>query len=149
VKASVNVVKLIKLSEGFKAKPYLCPAGVPTIGYGSTRYPDGRVVTLQDAAISEETASAMVLATLSEYENAVNRYVTVPLNQNQYDSLVDFAYNAGATNLRTSTLLKKLNLGDYIGAALEFGKWIYGGGKRLAGLVTRRAAEKNLFNRPV
>jgi lysozyme len=149
VKASVNVVKLIKLSEGFKAKPYLCPAGVPTIGYGSTRYPDGRVVTLQDAAISEETASSMVLAMLSEYENAVNRYVTVPLNQNQFDSLTDFAYNAGATNLRTSTLLKKLNLGDYVGAALEFGKWIYGGGKRLAGLVTRRAAEKNLFNRLV
>jgi lysozyme len=104
---------------------------------------------MEDAPISEATAALMVLATLGEYENAVNRYVTVPLNQNQYDALTDFAYNAGATNLRTSTLLKKLNKGDYIGAALEFGKWIYGGGKRLSGLVTRRAAEKNLFNKPV
>ena len=147
MKASVSVVKLVKLSEGFSAVPYRCPAGVPTIGYGSTRYTNGKRVTMDDAPISEATAALLVLATLVTYEDAVNRYVTVPLNQNQFDALVDFAYNAGATALRTSTLLMRLNKGDYIGAALEFGKWVYGGGKKLAGLVTRRAAEKNLFNR--
>lgn len=143
--ASQGAVALIKVSEAFSSEPYLCPAGVPTVGYGSTRYPDGRAVRLSDAPISETAACDILLTTLVEYEKAVNRYVTVPLNQNQFDALVDFAYNAGAQNLRSSTLLKKLNSGDYAGAALEFGKWIYGAGKKLGGLVIRREAERKLF----
>lgn len=149
MKASTNCLELIKSSEGFSAKPYLCPAGIPTIGYGSTRYANGFAVSLKDAPISEQAAGDIMLATLQAYEDAVERYVQVPLNQNQFDALVDFAYNAGAQNLRTSTLAKKLNAGDYKGAAAEFPRWNMGGGKILTGLVTRRARERALFERPV
>lgn len=145
MKASVNCIKLIKEFEGFRAKPYLCPAGVPTIGYGSTRYEDGTQVMLTDPEITENEAMGVMYATLGEYEDAVNRYVQVELNQNQFDALVDFAYNAGAQNLRKSTLLKYLNLGNYAVAAQEFEKWVYGGGKKLPGLVKRREAERKLF----
>lgn len=146
MKASDRCISLIEVSEGFSAKPYKCPAGVWTIGLGSTRYEDGTPVKPTDPAITIERARQIVAATLaSEYEPAVNRYVTVPLTQCQYDALVDFAYNAGAQSLRTSTLLKKLNQGDYEGASREFGKWVNGGGKVLPGLVRRRKAEQDLF----
>ena len=145
MKTSQACIQLIKKFEGFSAKPYLCPAGVPTIGYGSTRDTDGKPITLQHPPITEAQARALLAATLVTYEDAVNRYVKVPLNQNQFDALVDFAYNAGAKNLLTSTLLKKLNAGDYAGASKEFGKWVYGGTKKLNGLVKRREAERQLF----
>ena len=145
MKASQECIELIKRFEGFSAKPYLCPAGVPTIGYGSTRDTDGKPITMQHPPITEAQARALLAATLVTYEDAVNRYVKVPLNQNQFDALVDFAYNAGAKNLLTSTLLKKLNAGDYAGASKEFGKWVYGGTKKLNGLVKRREAERQLF----
>jgi lysozyme len=125
--------------------PYLCPAGIPTIGYGSTRYADGRPVKLGDPPISQAQADAIMRATLGEYEAAVTRYVTATINQNQFDALVDFAYNAGAQNLRTSTLLKMLNAGNVAGAKAQFSRWVYGGGKPLTGLVKRRAAEAALF----
>lgn len=145
MKASQKCIELIKRFEGFSAKPYLCPAGVPTIGYGSTRDTDGKPITMQHPPITEAQARALLAATLVTYEDAVNRYVKVPLNQNQFDALVDFAYNTGAKNLLTSTLLKKLNVGDYAGASKEFGKWVYGGTKKLNGLVKRREAERQLF----
>ena len=94
-------------------------------------------------------ADDIMRATLKEYEEAVSRYVKVPLNQNQFDALVDFAYNAGAQNFRTSTLLKLLNQGDYATVAGEFDKWVYGGGKKLNGLVKRRDLERQLFQQPV
>lgn len=145
MKASPHCVALIKTFEGFSAKPYRCPAGIPTIGYGSTRYADDTPVKLTDAAISEEQAAVIMRATLVQYEDAVTRYVAVAIGQCEFDALVDFAYNAGAQNLRTSTLLKKLNAGDALGASLEFCKWVNGGGKRLPGLVKRREAERKLF----
>jgi lysozyme len=146
MKASADCLRLIKDFEGFRAKPYLCPAGIPTIGYGSTRYEDGRAVTLKDTPIDEARAGQIVLSTLAkEYEPAVARYVQVQLTQGQYDALVDFAYNAGAQNLRTSTLLRKLNAGDVQGAAKEFDRWVNGGGRVLPGLVRRRKAEQELF----
>jgi lysozyme len=144
--ASEKCLALIRSSENFAASPYLCPAGIPTIGYGSTRYEDSTPVALTDQPITVARANAILASTLAgEYEKAVTRYVTVPLTQGQFDALVDFAYNAGAQNLRTSTLLKRLNEGDYDRAAAEFGRWIFGNGKILNGLVTRRAAEKLLF----
>jgi len=146
MKASDKCLKLIRDSEGFSATPYKCPAGIWTIGFGSTRYAGGAPVQPSDSAITVEQANDILAATLAtEYETAVLRYVTVPLSQGQFDAVTDFAYNAGAQNLRTSTLLKKLNAGDYDGAAGEFEKWVYGGGKKLNGLVTRRAAEAALF----
>jgi len=145
MQASNACLDLIKQSEGFRAEPYLCPAGVPTIGYGSTRYADGRPVNLKDPAITKAQADTIMLATLQEYQAAVSRYVTVPLTQNQFDALVDFSYNAGAQNLRTSTLLKLLNQKEYALAANEFERWVYGNGEKLPGLVKRRALEKALF----
>jgi lysozyme len=90
-------------------------------------------------------ATSLMLSTLKTYEDCVNRYVQVPLTQNRFDALVDFAYNAGAQNLRTSTLLKLLNAKDYIGAAEQFTRWIYADGEILGGLVKRRLSEKLLF----
>lgn len=149
MKASIQAINIIKESEGFKSDPYLCPAGIPTIGYGSTLYENGSHVKLTDDPITEERAVNIMFNQLTGYENAVNRYVKVPLNQNQFDALVDFAYNAGVVNLQSSTLLKKLNAGDYAGAAKEFDKWVYGGGKKLGGLVRRRAKERTLFESEV
>jgi lysozyme len=149
MQVSDNCLKIIREFEGFKSKPYLCPAGVPTIGYGSTRYANGTAVKLTDPSITEGQADEIMQATLGQYEDAVNRYVTASINQNQFDALVDFAYNAGAQNLRTSTLLKRLNQGDYAGAAAQFDVWVNGGGKKLPGLVRRRASERTLFETPV
>ncbi|MDP3322629.1 MAG: lysozyme [Hydrogenophaga sp.] len=147
MKTSENCINLIKVFEGFSSKPYMCPAGVPTIGYGSTRYADNKPVKLADELITEPEAVAILYKTLTTYEDAVNRYVSRPINQNQFDALVDFAYNVGAQNLRTSRLLKKLNGGDINGASKEFTKWVYAGGNILNGLVKRRLAEQALFNK--
>ena len=148
MKTSQAGLGLIKQFEGLRLKPYLCSAGVATIGYGSTMYADGRKVTLKDAAITEPQALELLANTLGKYEKAVNDYVKVTLTQNEFDALVSFTYNLGAGNLLSSTLLKKLNAGDKAGAANQFEVWNKAGGKVLQGLVTRRAAEKALFLKP-
>lgn len=143
---SSKCLNIIRQCEGFSAKPYRCPAGVPTIGYGSTRYEDGTPVTMTDTPITRERAEAIMLSTLArEYAPAVARYVQVPMTQGQFDALVDFAYNCGTQNLRTSTLLRKVNAGFYGDAAREFDKWVMADGRKLAGLVTRRRLERDLF----
>jgi lysozyme len=142
---SENGIKLIERFEGFREKPYLCSAGVPTIGIGSTRYANGVAVKLTDHPITLVQAKMLLAQTIKPFEDAVNRYVQVKINQNQFDALVCFAYNVGWQALRTSTLLKKLNVGDYIGASHEFLRWDKAGGKRLQGLINRRKAEMFLF----
>ena len=144
MKISLAGIDLIKQAEGFRSKPYLCPAGIPTIGYGSTRWPDGRAVSLQDAPISEPDAVQLLGNTLGRYEKGVMGLVTVPLTQGQFDALVSFAYNLGVGNLGNSTLLRLLNAGNYRGAADQFQRWNRGGGQVLPGLVARREAERNL-----
>jgi len=145
MRASQRCIDLIHNFEGFRESPYLCPAGVPTIGYGSTRYADGTPVKLGDNAITRAKADEIMRETLREYEEAVSRYVTVEINQNMADALIDFCYNAGAQNLRKSTLLRRLNEGDYDAAVSEFDRWVYADGRILPGLVRRRMAEKILF----
>ena len=145
MKASSKCIDLIRRFEGFKPAPYLCPAGKATIGFGSTRYADGRAVTLEDDPITESEALALLHETLTQYEQAVTKAVKVPITQNQFDALVDFAYNAGAGNMASSTLVKKLNLGDLKGAAAEFDRWVFAAGVRLRGLTLRRQAERELF----
>lgn len=142
---SQDCLSLIKKFEGFRSKPYLCPAGIPTIGYGSTRYQDGRAVTLKDEPITESQAAGILATTLGGYAESVDKLAQVELTQGQYDALVDFAYNLGAGRLASSTLLVKVNAGDFSGAAIEFGKWVKGGGVTLPGLVARREAERQLF----
>lgn len=123
--------------------PYICPAGVLTIGWGHTNN-DGRKFTRSDRWSQVECDEALV-RDLIVYERAVMRLVSVALNQSQFDALVSFTYNCGEGNLAKSTLLRKLNAGDYDGAVKEFARWNRGGGKVLAGLVRRRAAEAALF----
>ena len=138
-------VDIIKDFEGFRSEPYLCPAQVATIGYGSTRYANGKPVLIGDKAITEAEAEKLLYDTLGQYEDAVNKNVTVGLTQNMFDALVSFVYNVGSGNFMKSTLLKKLNKEDYHGAADEFLKWDKAGGKALAGLTRRRKAERALF----
>lgn len=137
-------IELVKICEGFKATAYLCPAKIPTIGYGHI----GADVTAADVGkktITEAEADALLRKDLKTAENGVKKCVTVALNQGQFDALVSFVYNLGAGNLQSSTLLKKLNAGDTAGAAEEFHKWRKAGGKVLEGLVKRRAAESAIF----
>ena len=141
-------LNLIKKFEGFKAKPYLCPAGVPTIGYGNTFYLSGKKVALTDKPITEEEAEFMLQSLVdSTFSNQVESVLKVSLTQLQFDALVSFEYNLGLGNLKASTLLKKVNSMDFKGAASEFPKWNKAGGKVLPGLTARRLAEKELFEK--
>lgn len=141
----VSNLDLIINFEGFSGKPYLCPAGIPTIGFGSTRYPDGTKVTLSDQEVTKEEALSILRGTLESFEKTVNTLVKPKLTQNQFDALVSFVYNVGSGNFSSSTLLVKLNQGKYLEAANEFLKWNKAGGKPLSGLIRRRAAERELF----
>ena len=143
---SKNGLDLIKEFESFRAKPYLCPSQKATIGFGSTYYPDGKKVTLQDKEITEEKAFEILeYIANKDFGSNINKVVKVPLSQNQFDALVSFAYNLGSVNFRNSTLLKKINLKDFDGASNEFPKWTRAGGKVLRGLATRRNKERDLF----
>jgi len=141
-------IDLIKSFEGLHLTAYLDMVGVPTIGYGSTIG-----VTKADVASSRTITAAqaeqMLLTELAGHEEAVSQCVTVDLNDNQFAALVSFAFNLGNGSLRSSTLLKLLNSGDYTGAAGEFPKWDHAGGQVVDGLLRRRLAEQALFNQPV
>jgi lysozyme len=133
---------LIKEFEELRLVAYLCPAKVWTIGWGSTRgVKPGMVITLAQAQKRFESDCF-------DAETAVSRNVLVPLNQNQYDALVSFVFNIGADKFRLSTLRRKLNAGDYAGAAKEFPKWKYANGKPSNGLIRRRKMERELFETP-
>lgn len=131
--------------EGFSAAPYQCPAGVWTIGYGSTWCPDGSRVTADTPALSADDALDWMRHELVRTESDVARLITLPLSENRFGALVSFTYNVGSGNLQASTLRAKINRGDVDGAADEFPKWRRAGGKILRGLVRRRAAERELF----
>lgn len=150
MRSSDKLLELIKESEGFSSTPYLCPAKIPTIGYGSTKYPDGRKVSLSDNPITKEEATTYLRFDVVDAEKLVTKTVTVPLTQGQFDALVDFVYNLGSGALLGSTLLKVLNNGDYSTASNEFLKWnkarVDGILKELPGLPKRRKAEQMLFN---
>lgn len=143
-----EALELIKKSEGLRLYAYIDAVGVWTIGYGHTSAAGEPKVT-KGMRISKEEAESILIDDLKRvYIPAVSRNVKVPLNPNQFGALVSFTYNLGEGNLQKSTLLKKLNKGDYKGAAAEFPKWVKGGGKTLPGLVTRRKAERKLFEKP-
>lgn len=143
---SAKGLNLIKQFEGFLAKPYKCPAGIPTIGYGATYYPNGLKVSLNDKAITEGQASTMLMNMLRTYEKSVDSFCRDDINQNQFDALVAFAYNVGVNALKSSTLLKKVNANPNDQAIrAEFLKWNKANGKALNGLTNRRIAEADLY----
>ena len=138
-------IDLIKSFEGCYLKAYKCPAGVWTIGWGTTESING-VKPHEGMIITQKQADDLLIKNLKSYENTVNKYVTyTKLNQNQFDALVSFTYNCGAGALQKSTLLQKLNKGDVQGAADEFLRWNKANGKTLNGLTRRREAERKLF----
>lgn len=138
-------VDLVKEFEGFRAKPYLCSAGVPTIGYGSTFYADGTKVTLADPPINRADAEYLTRLVLDKFADKVKKLVKVDLTTNQLSALISFTYNLGVGAFRSSTLLKVINRGDLDEAPTQIKRWNKAGGKVLAGLVRRRQAEVDLW----
>lgn len=139
---------LCRQFEGFRAKPYLCPAGIPTIGYGSTYYADGRKVTLQDPPISEPDARTLLMAELHHtfLPGVLRQCPVLATHERKLNAIVDFAYNLGVGRLQTSTLRRKINAQDWEGAKAQLMLWTRGGGKVLPGLVKRRTAECALLD---
>jgi lysozyme len=142
-RAGANLVKhfesCMKKAGPDRYAAYKCPANVATIGWGTTKG------VKMDMVWSLAQCDAAFLKDMHHFEADVKRLVKVQLTQWQYDALVSFCYNVGAGNLANSTLLKKVNAGDFDAAALEFHKWCKAKGKKLDGLVRRRASEALLF----
>jgi len=140
METSKNGIELIKEFEGRRLVAYQDSVGVWTIGYGHTKD------VWEDRLIIKSTADRLLAEDLAEFEKYVDNLVDVPLTQNQFDALVAWTFNLGPTNLSESTLLKKLNAGDYDSVPSEMKRWNKAGGEVLEGLVRRREAEAALFN---
>lgn len=137
---------LCRRFEGLYLTPYLCPAGVPTIGYGATYYEDGSPVTLRDPAITKDRAEALLLW------HVKNRYLPAVLRQcpgitdpERLAAIIDFAFNLGEGNLRSSTLRRKINAGQWDEVPAQLMRWNKAGGMVLRGLTIRRQAEADLI----
>jgi len=139
MKASEKIKNYIKNAEGLRLNAYKCPRGVWTIGYGHTY-----AVKAGDV-ITKEQADKFFNTDIMIHENNVEKLVTVPLTQGQFDALVSFEYNIGYGAFKSSTLLRLLNQKQYKAAAEQFGRWVYCNGVILGGLKARRAYEKNTF----
>lgn len=136
---SENAEKLLESFEGCVLEAYRDIRGIPTIGYGHTRG-----VKMGDM-ITGETAGLLLLEDLDVAVDAINDAVKVPLTQNQFDALCSFVYNIGVGAFRSSTMLKRINAGDFAGAAAEFPRWKRAGAIESPGLLRRRMAEQALF----
>jgi len=132
---------LLKLAEGFRSEPYTDAAGVPTIGYGHRLLPGESF----PHGITEQQGLTMLQDDIRRAEAAVSHLVRVPLNQGQFDALVDFVFNLGPGRLAASTLLKELNAGRYDAAANQFQRWDHAGAYELESLRARRQAELRLW----
>ena len=144
IKTSQVGINLITRFEDLVLTAYDDGVGVWTIGFGTTIYPNGVKVKRGDTCTKAQ-AMTVFQHDLRRFEVAVNQAVKVVVNQNQFDALVSLTYNIGETAFKKSTLLAKLNKGDFNGAADQFKVWNIGGGRVLKGLVRRRAAERELF----
>jgi lysozyme len=142
MRVSLAGLEIIKRFEGFSAEPYYCPGGKLTIGYGHVLN-DEESSTIE--RITKEHAEALLRQDAKIAEDAINQFSTFNLTQNQFDALVSFVYNVGVYAFEKSTLLRMLNKGEYALAAKQFDRWVYADGKKLGGLVLRRAAERELF----
>jgi len=138
--------KLICEFEGLRLKPYLCSARIPTIGYGNTYYPNGVRVTLLDKPITKDYAFEIFKVIADKFAKRVDDMVTSKVTQNQFNSLVSFAYNVGTGNFSTSTLLKKVNANpNDLSIRAEFMKWNKANKVVVNGLTTRRKKESDLY----
>jgi lysozyme len=141
-RTSPEGVDAIKRREGFRSDVYDDGAGYPTIGYGHKLTAD-EIGKLTQVSFAQ--ASTLLRADLAAAEAAVMRFVTVPLQQSEFDALVSLVFNIGAGAFRRSTLLRRLNAGDRAGTIEQFGRWVFANGRRMAGLATRRADEAMQF----
>jgi lysozyme len=143
-----QAAQLCRRFEGFRAAPYVCPAGVWTIGYGSTRYADGRAVAPGDAPVLQSQADAMLQSDLAHF--LLQLLGTSPgliaAQVGAQSALLDFVYNLGVGRYRASTLRRKAEASDWEAAKAELMKWTRGGGRELPGLVARRRAEAALLS---
>lgn len=150
MKTSKRALQFIKDHEGLKLKAYKDTGGVWTIGYGHTS--DAKLKVTKDTVITKAQAEELLRHDVSEAEDMVDKYaVQAVLNGNQYGAVVSFIFNVGGVAFKKSTLCKKLNKNDYVGASKEFDKWVYdkeASPDPLPGLIRRRAEEKALFNTP-
>lgn len=145
-KISQKGLDLIKKYEGFEPRPYIDAAGIPTIGYGNTYYPNGIKVSMKDPQISKEFGDELLLMIVDKFEWGVSKMVSGDLKQSQFDALVSFAYNLGLGALQESTLLKRVKEDPYHPSIPnEFTKWIKAGGKKLRGLAKRRLEEAHIY----
>lgn len=141
MKTSKNGINLLKKHEGLRLTAYTCQAGVLTIGYGHT----GKDV-IKGMTITESTAEKLLADDIKWAENAVNAHVKSPINQNQFDALVSFCFNVGASAFKGSTLLSYINKDPkHPNIYTEFLRWIYAGKKESSGLRSRRESEANLY----
>lgn len=145
-------IQLITASESFRSKPYICPAGVPTIGYGTTVYPNGRKVSLSDVPITKEVAHAYKMHDLRNIERDLRASLKVTLSENRFSALCSLIYNIGIGSFRKSTLLKVVNAAPGApGIRMEFNKYVKARDPEtnklvvLPGLVVRRKAEADLY----
>ena len=139
MKTSERGLALIRQFEGLRLSAYKCPTDVPTIGYGTTKG------VKMGMTIDKAEAERLLRDDVERFEQYVDKLVTVPLTQGQFDALVSFCYNLGPANLEQSTLMKYLNTGLYTDAANQFMRWNKANKAVLAGLTRRRAAEQALF----
>jgi len=135
-------VEMIKMFEGYRAKPYYCPAGFLTVGFGHVI---GESEKEKLIYLSREEAEELLKKDLIRYEKYVLRLINVPLTDGMFDSLVSFTYNLGSGALQRSTLRQKLNREEYQDAADEFPKWCWVNGRKSAGLLKRRLIERDVF----
>jgi lysozyme len=146
MKLSSKGYDLIKQFEGYSDRPYLCPAGIPTIGYGNTYYPNGIKVKLTDKQITREYAEEMLQFVADKFAVEVLKLVKSNITVNKLNALTSFAYNIGVGNLKSSTLLKLVNNNpNDANISKEFLKWNKSSGKVLNGLTKRRIAESALY----
>lgn len=131
---------LIKRFEGFSPEVYICPAGYPTIGYGHL-IRAGESFTV----ITETQAEILLKRDVNAAERSVLRLINIPLTDGQFDALVSFTYNLGAGALQRSTLRRKVNRGEHAAVPAQFMRWVWAGGRKLNGLVTRRLMEGKTY----
>jgi len=146
MKLNKECLDLIASFEGLSLKPYLFSAKKATIGYGNTYYKDGRKVTMLDSSITKEQALELLKVIADSFAKQVSSMVTAPLNQNQFNALVSFTFNVGASNFKNSTLLKLVNKDpNQLAIANEFLKWVNAGGQKIKGLENRRIRESQIY----
>jgi len=138
---TVKCVELVKKYEGFSATPYLCPAGIPTVGYG-------HVILKEDDfqyPLSKEFAEEFLIEDLAKTEMLIRPMIKADIHPYMIDALVSFSFNVGAYAFRASTLRRQLNKSQWYSAAEQFLRWVYAGGRKLPRLQRRRQEERNLF----